>query len=134
MVRPPVYRVPCRNPHSSPPSILIHWLRRITRAARRRQETQMGGNTMKYRLSFRTMSSLALSASLAGFAIAQSVQRAHVVTTPEGTYRVSEAKPGDGSSGAPRTPPEIRWQYDTGFSIPQTVALSPIADSAWVGE
>lgn len=76
----------------------------------------------------------ALILSFASAAAAESLHRAGVVTDETGSYIVAESLPGDGGGGAPRTPPEVRWAYDTGFAIPQNVALSGASDSAWVGE
>ncbi|GMU81704.1 MAG: hypothetical protein AMXMBFR47_15750 [Planctomycetota bacterium] len=79
-----------------------------------------------------TALAVVLSAGFSGGAFGQS-QRTYAVTDATGTYLVTETQPGDGTGwgGSPR---DLIWEYNTGFSIPQTVALSAAGSSAWVGE
>lgn len=68
---------------------------------------------------------------LSTVAMAQDAQRVYAVTTESGTYLVRESGPGSEGGGGPR---DIRWSYNTGFAIPQTLGISPASDSVWVGE
>lgn len=81
----------------------------------------------------RTYITAALAAGTLVASTAGQGTRSYVVTDAAGTRLAHETGWGEPGAGL-RTPPEVLWTYDAGFSIPQNVALSGATNSAWVGE
>src|SRR5215471_15758176 len=72
-------------------------------------------------------------AVLAGSAIAQSTRAYRVLTDASGTYLIRNEAPAcrpHGTGGADT----VLWTYLEPIAIPESCALAPLNDSAWVGE
>lgn len=70
-----------------------------------------------------------------GLAGGDSISRTYFAQTDAFGARIVNADSlGDTQNFPARNAPEIRWSYDAGFSIPQTVSMSGGTASAWVAE